>query len=109
MSASTAIPVDVTPEAAARIAELGMQTQLNQMIEHVRQAVPDLRRIEVVLYHRYDLEDTAGISVNAFTSLPLVPDETTEREIDLWAVSTFPPEVLEHFVICVRHGSVYAG
>lgn len=39
-SSSTNVPVTIRPDAAARIAELGMQTQLQQMIEHAGQVVP---------------------------------------------------------------------
>ncbi len=41
MSATT-FPVSITPEAAARVAELGMQAELERMLEHTRQTVPGL-------------------------------------------------------------------
>src|SRR5579884_3757988 len=47
MSASPDVPLTITPEAAARVAELGMQKELEQMIAQVRRVVPDLAAIEV--------------------------------------------------------------
>jgi hypothetical protein len=49
MSQTTTIPVTVTPEAAARVAELGMQKQLNQMVQHALEMVTKLLSIEVNL------------------------------------------------------------
>src|SRR5205807_2017132 len=54
MNASTNVPTIVPPEAAARIAELGMQPEFERMLEHIRRSVPDLRRIEVEVSWPYD-------------------------------------------------------
>jgi hypothetical protein len=48
MSATT-IPVTVAEDAAARVAQLGMQREFEQMIEHAKQALPHLRAIRVTL------------------------------------------------------------
>ena len=34
MSAPATVPVTITPEAAARVAELGLQAELERMVEH---------------------------------------------------------------------------
>jgi hypothetical protein len=49
MTTSTTAPVTVTPEAAARIAELGLQAAVDRMIQYVRGNLPELTRIEAVL------------------------------------------------------------
>jgi hypothetical protein len=52
MTSAATIPVSVTPEAAARLAELGFQAQADRMIEYARQNLPELVRIEVGLNER---------------------------------------------------------
>jgi hypothetical protein len=49
MTAAMRLPIDVTPEAAARVAQLGMQAELESMLEHTSRTVPDLRGLRVVL------------------------------------------------------------
>ncbi|MGH7174608.1 MAG: hypothetical protein ACRELF_11520 [Gemmataceae bacterium] len=65
MIASTAVPVTVTPEAEARLAELGMRKELEQMIAYVREAVPGLAAIEVTVAECYDSRDEPGVSITA--------------------------------------------
>lgn len=37
---TASVPITITPEAAARVAKLGMQAELERMLEHTRQTVP---------------------------------------------------------------------
>jgi hypothetical protein len=48
------VPVQVAEDAAARLAELGMQSQFEQMLEHARQTASGLRAMRVTL--EYDPE-----------------------------------------------------
>jgi hypothetical protein len=67
MNASITIPVIVTPDAAARIAALGLQTHVERVIEHGRAVVPALERIEVILYDRYELGDEPGVAIDLYS------------------------------------------
>lgn len=109
MSSTASIPIVVQPEAAARVAELGRKAELQQMIEHVRQAVPGLRSIEVVLSPPYDLGDTDRVVVEATMEDPGLEDDPTNRELGRWQVETFPPEVCEHFCILTLYGPDHEG
>ena len=55
MSTTTTIPVTIDPDAATLIAALGLEQPFGEMIEHARQAVPYLLRIEVE--YGYKVED----------------------------------------------------
>jgi hypothetical protein len=90
------IPLTVTPEAAARIAELGFQKQVEEMIEYARQHFPKLLRIEVVLTDRYDMGGPPGVTVKGWTDRVFDPADKTQANLTRWEVTTFPPEVLEH-------------
>ncbi len=95
----TTIPVTVTPEAAARIAELGMQAELERMLEHTRQTAPGLRSIEVQLALPYDTGDDTSINIEATRENPHLPYDPTDRNWGAWKVRTFPPDVCRYFVM----------
>jgi hypothetical protein len=108
MSASTEVPLTITPEAAARIAELGMRKELEQMIEHVREAVPGLAAIDVEIAECYDSRDETGVSIVAYSDRVFEPGSTTSWDLIGWSVDTFPPQVLEHLCILLSPGRPYA-
>jgi hypothetical protein len=78
------------------------------MFEHTRQAVSGLQRIEVTLAERYDLGGEPGISIEAYTSRPFIPGDKTAWDLGGWKVTTFPPDVCEHFAILLRYGADHA-
>jgi hypothetical protein len=59
----TTIPATIEPAAAARVDELQMQRELEQMLDHARQTIPDLSRIAVTLAFPPDYEDDARIII----------------------------------------------
>jgi hypothetical protein len=105
---ATEVPVSVTPEAAARVAELGMQAPYEALLDYAR-AVSGVRLIEVTLNERYDTGDEPGVSIEAFVT----GDEDTCNELDRrcasWYVQAFPPEVCEHFLMTVSPEAWHAG
>jgi hypothetical protein len=109
MSAAATVPVTITPEAAARVAELGMQAELERMVEHTRQSVPGLRRIEVTLTPPYGERPSSGINIEAYTDRPFIEGDRTWSDWGRWKVTTFPPEVCEHFVLMLYNGPDDAG
>src|SRR5262249_20382951 len=104
MSAPATVPVTITPEAADRVAELGMQAELEQRVEHARQTIPGLRRIDVTLTSPYDDRPEPGIDIEAYTERPFVEGDRTWSDWGRWKVTTFPPEVCEHFVLMLYNG-----
>ncbi len=104
MNAATDIPVTITPEAEARITELGMRKELEQMIAHVREVVPGLSAIDVKLAECYDTRDETGVSIFAYSDRLFQPGEKVSDEMDRWAINTFPPQVLEHLCILYSPG-----
>jgi hypothetical protein len=109
MNASTDVPVTITPEAAVRLDELGMHNELEQMIAHVREVVPDLVAIEVELAERYDTGGEPGITIRAYSDRPYEPDDKTSSNLIRWDVETFPPQVLEHLCTRLIYGRPHAG
>jgi hypothetical protein len=107
MAAAT-IPITVAEDAAARVAELEMQREFEQMIEHAKQALPGLRAIRVTL--EYDPEcptNPPGVVIWAHRDDLVEKDKLDDATWDCitWRVTTFPPEVLLNIQLI----SVYGG
>jgi hypothetical protein len=109
MSTTTTIPVTVTPEAAARIADLGFQPQVDRMVDYARTHLPDLDRIEIVRYERYELGNEPGLAIEAYSRRPFDIADQSDRRLDRWMIEEFPPEVLEHLLMSYRPGAPDAG
>lgn len=103
MSPTTTVPVSVTPEAQERVNELGFQAEMERMIEYARQVVPQLTRIDVERFERYDEDSPDAVRITATMAKPWRrTDSELETQLSYWCVTTFPPEVLEHLLLDVR-------
>jgi hypothetical protein len=109
MTTSATVPVTVTPEAAARIAELGFEGQVQRMMDHARQRLPRLVRIEVALNERYDTEEEDGVLIAAYCRSLDEPSGETFWELARWMTSEFPPEVLWHLHMAYYEEPDHAG
>jgi hypothetical protein len=102
MQTHTAIPVTVPPEAAARIAELGLQTEFEHMLEHARQTIRGLQRIEVELAPPYDMGDEERVLIQAFRDpATCAPEDRTRRDWMDWEITTFSPDVLRYIGVLI--------
>ncbi len=97
MTTTATIPVTVRPEAAERVAELNMQRELEQMVEHTKQTVPGLRSIEVQLALPYDTGAETSIIIEATMDKPTLWPDSTLKDWSNWKIETFQPEVWTHF------------
>lgn len=104
MNTSMDVPVTITPDAEARIAELGMRKEMEQMIAYLRRVTPGLTAIEVEIAECYDTRDETGVSIIARSDRVFEPGDTTSWDSIGWAVETFPPQVLEHLCILFSPG-----
>ncbi len=95
MSTAT-IPVTIAPEAAERVAELGMGRELERMLDYLRGEVRGVLSIDVQLALPYDTGDDAGISFDVLLDCPW-SDLGPRRAIRDWMVHTFPPHVNRYF------------
>jgi|SRR5580704_16556335 hypothetical protein len=104
MSTATTVPLSVAPEAASRIAELGLQDEFDQMLEHTRQVIPGLRSISVLLAPPYDTDDEPRVIIEPTMDDPHLVHDRTEREWGRWMVNTFSPDVGRHFCLLTVYG-----
>ncbi len=98
MTTATEVKVTVTPEAAARVAELGFQKEFDQLIERARTTIQGVRWIEVCLEPPYDTGDEdqvvfwIRIANNQLLNNPSIKSYTR------WEIETFSPDVLRYIV-----------
>ena len=105
MSTISAIPISVQPEAAAHAAALRMSDALDQMLEHSRLTIPDARTIDVSLQFDPEGLDQPKIVLDVTRASPPTEYDPTQRDWNEWAIATFPPEVLRHFVMMIGYGA----
>src|SRR5689334_23947988 len=97
MAVPMTVPVELRPDATARIEELRMQSEFEQMVERTRQTVNDLQAIEVNLYNDPYEPDKPRIVITAWKEGPgTVGDPTRASWVD-WYIEAFPPSVCRWF------------
>jgi hypothetical protein len=105
MSPTPTVPVTMQPEAAARLAELGMQREYEQILEHALQTVPGLRSIEVQLALPYDTGDETTIVLEAIREGPAQVSDPFYDEWRDWIIGTFPPDVWSRIRLMSIYGN----
>jgi len=107
---TTTVPVDVTPETAGRIAELGIQAEVDRMIEHAIKTVRGIRRVEIMLMDPYEMYDEPHLSTSAYRELGLWTDGNPDvGRFDDWKIENFSPNDLWHFNLHIRADWPHAG
>jgi hypothetical protein len=107
MASTTDVPLTIQPDAAARIAEWGLQRQFEQMLEQVRKLIPDLRRLAVVLEPPYDTHLDEYVVIDAtvpFRGEYTLPGEAAYHD---WAIASFSMDELEHIHLMVNFEHEY--
>jgi hypothetical protein len=100
----TSTQTEISPEAAAHVAALGMQAEFDQMVAHAWQTLPGLSRIHVTLEPPYDTGDEPGVVLWAYLTIPWQQSVRVAEEYIRWEVTTFPPDVCRHFSLLTVPG-----
>jgi hypothetical protein len=96
------VPVVISPNAAAFVAELGMHAEMEQMFDWVRQNVPRLQAIRMELHNpRLGSPFSPHLTIWAHQHPTADPTEEplVEWEWDGWKAQTFPPQVCRRFIM----------
>src|SRR5262249_46124807 len=111
MSSSAALAQTVVAaEAAKHVEELGLETVLDCLVAYTRDKVTGLRGIRVELAPAYDTGGDDAVVIEAIRDADArLPDDPTSRDWGRWFVTTFPPEVRQHFSFATVYGSDHAG
>jgi hypothetical protein len=98
MSTTMMVPVTISPQARAFIGRIGQSAELDTIIAQVKQVVPGLRSIEVVLDEATE-EIPPGVLLWTHRDDIGPRDDPTHRDWIDWMAATFPPEVCQHFTL----------
>src|SRR5438094_5870465 len=103
MTTATLIAVTITDEVAARIAELNMQREFEQMIEKAKEVVPHLRFIRVTLEYDPEGELDPQVVIWCHRGDTDWESDRSDWEYRDWKVQTFPPDVCIRFVTIILY------
>jgi hypothetical protein len=104
---ATGILVTIAPAAADRAAQLSMQRELKQMLEHTLRNVSGLRSVEVKLELPYDTDVETSITIEATMYHPSPVEDRTEEEWARWQIANFPSEVCWYFRLITQYGPLH--
>jgi hypothetical protein len=109
MRATDTIPVTVEPEAATLVAELGLQAEPEQMIDHARWTITGLQCLNILFMPAYDTGEERVI-LQALRD-PSSPDLNawTWDQYSNWKLTTFSPDVYRHFTLSDEFGTNHGG
>ena len=105
MATGTEIPTKIAPEAVKFVAELGMQKELDVMLQHARQTIPGLQFVDV----SYDEDPTAnipGVFIWAHRDEQGLGNNEIHKQWTQWKMESFPPEVGIRFGFWVTSGDL---
>ncbi len=107
MTPTTTVPVKISPDAAQHVAALGMQTEFEQMLEYIRNHVPDLVGIAVSLHEPYETGDEDVVLIEAVRTEESFSLDTTDYwKLRSWYADAFPADVRRHFPLTISHGTM---
>lgn len=107
MASPMTIPVQVEEDAAARIAELGLQSEFERILEHAKQTITDLRSIEVTRYDDPHEPGPPRVLITAWLNGDPTQEHATQEQWDRWVIDTMPSKVLHWFGLNACHWESY--
>lgn len=108
--ATATIHTTVEPEAADLVAELGMQKELERMLEHARQSIPGLLRLQVMFAPPYDTGPDPSVVIEAHRDAAhREPDDQVWNQFSRWKIQAFSPDVCRHFTLLIMDETNHVG
>jgi hypothetical protein len=99
MATGTEIQVTITPEAQAKIDELGRRAEFERTLEHAKQTIPGVVAIDVDAPWIHDYQDDSIVFLEVYAK-PIPSFEEMRLQTDKflrWQYQTFPVEVCATF------------
>jgi hypothetical protein len=98
------VPVTVTDEAKAYVAEVGMQAEFERILDHALRTTPGLRSVEVTLATGDEMGHPWVLIGALRDGVPMDVDDPTDSDFAGWKIRTFPFEVEKHFGFLSGYG-----
>lgn len=110
MSRTLSPPVTISPEAGARVAELGFQPVVDDAIAQALGILPGLQSLHLVLVPSYEMDDIPWLV------LECCGDRSEQEAQDAlvawytWRAESLPFEVGRHFMLSwIHHEAAHVG
>ncbi len=97
MSATTTIPLEIQPQAAELVAEIGMQAEFEKMLDYLRNNVEGLTNLTVKWGDPCDTGVEPRIVIEGEVDRSFDSVYQTETDLHNWMIAIFPPEVWWRF------------
>jgi hypothetical protein len=107
MTVPTTVPVQIEEDAAARIAELGLQHEFEMLIQHTQQTVANLRSIDVTRYDDPLEPGPPRVLFMAWLNGDRSQEEPVREEWIRWILEQMPPRVLHWISLQIYHWESY--
>jgi hypothetical protein len=108
--ATATIPLTVDPEADELVAELGMRSDLERMLDRARQTIPGLLRLHVVFGPPYDTGPEPSVVIEAYRDpAHREPDDQVWNQFSRWKTQAFSPDVYRHFTLLIMDETNHVG
>ena len=102
MPAIATIPVTIQPDAAKFLAEIGMERELDTMLDHAKATISHLRSLDVEL-HDFPETGPPSLTIKAHRDpYPGRPDRAW-TDFSHWRGTNFPPEVVQNISLQTVH------
>ena|SRR5258708_11510637 len=106
----TTVAMDVSPEAADRISELGIQDEVDRMIDHAMKTVQGVKQVVISLEPPNDMYDEPYLSARAYRDLTFWSEDNPDADrFRRWKTESFSPDVLSKFGLFLRWDAPHAG
>lgn len=108
MSVVDSVPISIEPAAEKHVEKLGATREFREMLDKIRELVPDMTGLEVQLQEPYDTgdEDAVIFWVRSVSGDPGLPKEDAFRA---WTRDRFPTDVRRHFSMFIAKDVTHAG
>jgi hypothetical protein len=103
-------PVTISPEAAARVAELGFQRVVDNAIAQALGILPGLQSLHLVLVPSYEMDDIPWLVLECYGDRSGQEAQDALVAWYTWRVENLPFEVGRHFMLSwIHHEAAHAG
>jgi hypothetical protein len=102
MAATLTVPIVITPEATARVTDLGLGKVVEQMVEQASRIVPGLKCLRLSLEPSFDMDDIPWLILECFREGAAMDEQALWMKWNDWRVASFPVEIGRHFFLRVH-------
>jgi hypothetical protein len=96
--ATTTVPTTIKPKAAEMARGLGVERELDAILDEARRAVKGLRALEIDA----DTESSMGPTIDICARVdPSCEGDPSHHRWWCWRIDQFGPEVAAHFIVVV--------